>query len=393
MSRKIRKFCGSPDFSDKKRFAMKLGNIKINFWVVFFGAIIMFAISGLPFVSNAQDNSNSRPRQAAAKATPTPTPPVITPSNPPQTTPKTSPTPPPVEEDPGDLVIESNIVSLNVRVVDRNGRPLGDVRPEEFKVFEDGVAQKVETVIKEEVPVNYGMLIDNSGSLRSQLEKVIEAGKILVDANKPEDEAFIIRFVSSDKIEEKQDWTKDKTALKETLDELYIEGGSTAIIDAVMLAADKAAEYEKSAKREDRKRRALILVTDGEDRASYYKEEQLFAKLREADVQIYTIGFVNELGTDKSLFGKSDKGKATSLLERMAKETGGKSYFPNSVGELAQIARDINNELRMQYILSYQPTNEKRDGSYRAIRVQIADDAKRGKRIALTRAGYTAAKN
>ena len=372
---------------------MKLGNIKINFWVVFFGAIIMFAISGLPFVSNAQDNSNSRPRQAAAKATPTPTPPVITPSNPPQTTPKTSPTPPPIEEEKDPLVIESNIVSLNVRVVDRNGRPLGDVRPEEFKVFEDGVVQKVETVIKEEVPVNYGMLIDNSGSLRSQLEKVIEAGKILVDANKPEDEAFIIRFVSSDKIEEKQDWTKDKTALKETLDELYIEGGSTAIIDAVMLAADKAAEYEKSAKREDRKRRALILVTDGEDRASYYKEEQLFAKLREADVQIYTIGFVNELGTDKSLFGKSDKGKATSLLERMAKETGGKSYFPNSVSELAQIARDINNELRMQYILSYQPTNEKRDGSYRAIRVQIADDAKRGKRIALTRAGYTAAKN
>lgn len=393
MSRKIRKFCGSPDFSDKKRFTMKLGNTKINFWVVFFGAIIMFAIFGLPFVSNAQDNSNSRPRQAAAKATPTPTPPVVPPSNLPQTAPKTSPTPPPVEEDPGDLVIESNIVSLNVRVVDRNGRPLGDVRPEEFKVFEDGVAQKVETVIKEEVPVNYGMLIDNSGSLRSQLEKVIEAGKILVDANKPEDEAFIIRFVSSDKIEEKQDWTKDKTALKETLDELYIEGGSTAIIDAVMLAADKAAEYEKSAKREDRKRRALILVTDGEDRASYYKEEQLFAKLREADVQIYTIGFVNELGTDKSLFGKSDKGKATSLLERMAKETGGKSYFPNSVSELAQIARDINNELRMQYILSYQPTNEKRDGSYRAIRVQIADDAKRGKRIALTRAGYTAAKN
>ena len=372
---------------------MKLGNKKVNFWVGFIGAIAMTAIFGLPFVSNAQDNS--RPRQAApTKATPTPTPPVVPPSNLPNTTPKTSPTPPPVDEDDGkDIIIESNIVSLNVRVVDRNGRPLGDVRPEEFKVFEDGVAQKLDTVIKEEVPVNYGMLIDNSGSLRSQLEKVIEAGKILVDANKPEDEAFVIRFVSSDKIEEKQDWTKDKTALKETLDELYIEGGSTAIIDAVMLGADKAAEYEKSARREDRKRRALIVVTDGEDRASYYKEEQLFAKLREADVQIYTIGFVNELGTEKSLFGKSDQGKAKALLERMAKETGGKAYFPASLNELSQIARDINNELRMQYILSYQPTNEKRDGSYRAIKVQVADDTKRGKRIALTRAGYTAAKN
>lgn len=366
---------------------MKLGNTKVNFWVVFFGAILNLAALGLPFVSNAQDNS--RPRQAAPKPTPTPTPPVVPPSNLPQT----SPTPPPPEVDETPLVIESNIVSLNVRVVDRNGRPLGDVRPEEFKVFEDGVQQKIETVIREEVPVNYGMLIDNSGSLRSQLEKVIEAGKILIDANRPEDEAFIIRFVSSDKIEEKQDWTKNKNLLKEMLDELYIEGGSTAIIDAVMLAADKAAEYEKSSRPEDRKRRALILVTDGEDRASYYKEEQLFAKLREADVQIYTIGFVNELGTEKSLFGKSDKGKAVGLLERMAKETGGKAYFPASVSELAQIARDINNELRMQYILSYEPSNEKRDGTYRTIRVQIADDAKRGKRIALTRAGYTAAKN
>lgn len=372
---------------------MKLRNKNVNLWIGFLGAVVMFAAFGLPFASKAQDSNNSRPRQATARPTATPTPPVIQPSNPQPASAKPSPTPPPDDEDGGPIIIESNIVSLNVRVVDRNGRPVGDIRPEEFKVFEDGVAQKVETVSREEVPVNYGLMIDNSGSLRSQLEKVIEAGKILVDANKPDDETFIIRFVSSDKIEEKQDWTKDKNLLKETLDELYVEGGSTAIIDAVLLGADKAAEYEKSARPEDRKRRALILVTDGEDRASYYKEEQLFARLREADVQIYTIGFVNELGTDKSLFGKSDKGKATALLERMAKETGGKSYFPASVSELPQIARDINNELRTQYILSYQPTNEKRDGTYRAIRVQVADDAKRGKRIALARAGYTAAKN
>ena len=202
----------------------------------------------------------------------------------------------------------------------------------------------------------------------------------------------MIRFVSSDKITVEQDFTNDKNLLNESLDELYVEGGATAVIDAVMLGAEKASEYEKSVRPEDRKRRALIVVTDGEDRNSYYKEEQLFAKLREADVQIYTIGFVNELGTEKSLFGKSDKGKAVSLLERMAKETGGKAYFPASISELSQIARDITNELRTQYVISYQPTNEKRDGTFRSIRVQIADDQKRSKRIALTRAGYTAQK-
>ena len=371
---------------------MKLRNKNVNFWIGFSGALVMCAAFGLPFVSKAQDQNNSRPRQAATRATPTPTPPILQPSNQPPAAPKTSPTPPPDDEDGGPIIIESNIVSLNVRVVDRNGRPVGDIRPEEFKVFEDGVAQKVETVSREEVPVNYGLMIDNSGSLRSQLEKVIEAGKILVNANKPEDETFLIRFVSSDKITVEQDFTNDKNLLNESLDELYVEGGATAVIDAVMLGAEKASEYEKSVRPEDRKRRALIVVTDGEDRNSYYKEEQLFAKLREADVQIYTIGFVNELGTEKSLFGKSDKGKAVSLLERMAKETGGKAYFPASISELSQIARDITNELRTQYVISYQPTNEKRDGTFRSIRVQIADDQKRSKRIALTRAGYTAQK-
>lgn len=373
-------------FQDKKYFAMKLGKTNVTLWFGFLGAVLMLlAFFSLPFASNAQD---SRPRQAV-KATPTPTPPVVPTAN----LPTPSPTPKPTPEEDEIITINQDLVPLNVRVVDRNGRPLGDVRPEEFKVYEDGVLQKINNVTKEEVPVNYGLMIDNSGSLRPQLEKVIEAGKILVDANKPEDETFIIRFVSSDKIEEKQDWTNNKNSLKETLDELFIEGGSTAIIDAVMLGVDKAVEYEKSARAEDRKRRALILVTDGEDRASYFKEEQLFAKLREADVQIYTIGFVNELGTEKSLFGKSDRGKAVNLLERLAKETGGKSYFPSSVSELPQIARDITNELRTQYILSYEPTNDKKDGTFRAIRVQINDDPKRGKRIALTRAGYTAAKN
>ncbi|HZH34615.1 MAG TPA: VWA domain-containing protein [Pyrinomonadaceae bacterium] len=374
---------------------MKFDGFNYRFSLGFLGAVLLFAAFGLPFFSQAQtqQNQNARPRQAAA---PTPTPSV-------RQTPPTMSTPVPqpspkkeeevVDETDGVLRADTELVSLSVRVVDRNGRVQGDVKPEEFKVFENGALQKLDFVSKEEVPVNYGLLIDNSGSLRSQLEKVIEAGKILVNANKPEDETFIIRFVSSDKVELKQDFTADKNLLNETLDELYVEGGQTAVIDAVMLGAEKASEYEKSRNPEERKRRALILVTDGEDRASFYKEEQLFARLREADVQIYVIGFVNELETEKGLFGKSGRGKAVAFLERMAKETGGKTYFPNAVSELPQIARDINNEIRTQYILSYAPTNDKRDGSYRAVRVQVADDSKRGKRIALTRAGYTARKD
>ena len=92
---------------------------------------------------------------------------------------------------------------------------------------------------KSEVPTNYSLVIDNSGSLRLQLEKVIEAGKIIIDTNRPDDETSIIRFVSSDKIEIQQDFTPNKNDLFDALDNLYIEGGQTAIIDAVYLAAEK----------------------------------------------------------------------------------------------------------------------------------------------------------
>jgi len=370
---------------------MRVFDFNKRFWFGFGGAFLFVAVALFaPFLTGAQttktaaQSSGQRPRQ-------TPTPPVLL-----RQTPAATPTPATggeVIEDDGETIrIDNQLVNLSVRVIDRNSKVQGDIRPEEFKVFEDGVEQKIQFVSREQVPVNYGLVVDNSGSLRSQLEKVIEAGKTIVGANKDGDETFIIRFVSSDKIEISQDFTNDKNALNDALDEFHVDGGSTAIIDAVMLASEKTAEYEKSLKPDDRKRRALILVTDGEDRASYYKEEQLFAQLREADVQIYTIGFVKELDTEKSLFGKSDKQKAVNLLERMAKETGGKAYFPDSTADLAQIARDITNELRTQYIVSYVPTNDKNDGTYRTIKVQIADDTKRGKRIPLTRSGRTAAK-
>ncbi|MEO8042198.1 MAG: VWA domain-containing protein, partial [Acidobacteriota bacterium] len=170
---------------------------------------------------------------------------------------KTTPTPTPIpaptirEEDIVEKV-ETELVNLSVRVVDRNNRPINNIPESEFKIFEDNVPQKIEFFSKSEVPTNYSLVIDNSGSLRSQIEEVIEAGKILVASNKPEDETSIIRFVSSDKVTIEQDFTSSKTYLNDALDGLYIEGGQTAIIDAVYLAASKVTEYEKASNKVDR---------------------------------------------------------------------------------------------------------------------------------------------
>jgi Ca-activated chloride channel family protein len=397
-------------------------------------AAVLPPARGQQQTASAQTAGGGRPRRAvttthAAPAQPTPTPrtsvtttptttsvkPAPTPAPSPaagqqgapgaagprlQTTPgykegevTTTPTPDPAgqEVDEDELVrVDTSEIKLNVRVVDRLNRPVNDVRREDFRVFEDGVAQTIESFTKEEVPVSYGIVIDNSGSLRNQINQVIEASKTIVNSNRAGDETFLVRFVSSDEIKIMQDWTTSKTDLGDSLDQLYVEGGQTAILDAVYLSAEHAAAHKKGNELEDKRRRALILVTDGEDRNSFYKQEQLFDRLREEDVQIYVIGFVNELDREGGFIRKSQRERAVKLLDRLAKETGGRAFYPTSLSELPQIAEDITRDLRTQYVISYNPTNKARNGSFRAVRVAVADAAGRDKRIAITRAGYTA---
>jgi Ca-activated chloride channel family protein len=288
------------------------------------------------------------------------------------------------------IKVDTSLINLNVRVIDRFNRPISDVRQDEFRVLENGVPQKIEYFTKEEVPVQYGLVVDNSGSLRGQISQVIDAGKTIINSNKPGDETFVVRFIDSSKIELKQDFTADQNALFDALDEMYIEGGATAVIDAVYLAAERAAEYKKGNDLNDRRRRALILVTDGEERNSQYKQDQLFARLREEDVQIFVIGFVNELESERGFIRKSKRDKAVELLDRLAKETGGRAFYPTSLKELPDIAKEITRDMRTQYVISYNPTNKARDGSFRAIRVAVADAPGKEKRIAVTRSGYNA---
>lgn len=368
---------------------------------VWFSALATLAVIVVG-ITSAQD----RPRTAnpaTASATPTPTPAQTGPGSriapqlgapppPPILRPKPTPTPDAstAEIDEGStLRINADLVTLNVRVIDRNNRPINGIRQDEFKVFEDGVQQPIFSFTQEEVPVIYGMAVDTSGSLRPAFDQVISAAKTIIESNKPGDETFLERFISSDKIETVQDFTSSKEALMDGLDTLYIEGGQTAVIDGVYLAAEHVAQYKKSGD-DDRRRRALIVVTDGEDRASYYSQEVLFRQLREQDVQIYVIGFVNELEAERGLIRKSPRGKAVDLINKLASETGGRAFFPNSISELPGIANEIVRDLRTQYVISYDPTNKTHDGTYRSIKVVVNQPTSAEKRIALTRSGRTA---
>lgn len=317
--------------------------------------------------------------------------PAVNPSGETNASPSPAPTPEPVVEDEGVLRVDTEEVNLNVRVVDGKNRSVSDLDLSRFNVYEDGVLQPLTSLTTAEVPIINALVIDNSRSLRTQLGKVIDAGKIIVSTNRPADESLIVRFVSRDKIEVVQDFTINKNSLNNALDNLFVEGGQTAIIDAVYRAAKKVDDYQKSQKKEDVKLRALILVSDGDDRSSSLGEKQLFDLLRQSQVQIYAVGFVSDLSREPDANGVSRQEKAKSFLTRLAQETGGKVFFPSSIDELPQIASEISGEMRTQYLISYSPTNDVRDGSFRRIRVEVTDGANKEKRTAITRAGRTSA--
>ncbi|MGI9106083.1 MAG: VWA domain-containing protein [Pyrinomonadaceae bacterium] len=380
-------------------------NRRAKLWL----SVALIAIVAATFArltTHAQNQTDdARPRRATTQqqqqqqsqqpqprpANPTPAPPVLQQTTPPASTPSPTPAEQGEEIDPDEVVkVDTSLVNLNVRVIDRANRPVNDVRQDDFKVFEDGVPQQIFSFTRAEVPISYGLLVDNSGSMRTQLEKVIDSTRTIIEQNKPGDETFLLRFVDSDEIKILQDFTANKDDLFDALDDMHTEAGQTAVIDAVYLGAEHVGQYKKGDALNDKRRRALILVTDGEDRTSFYDQKDLFDLLRENDVQIYVIGFVNELDSNGGIIRKSSKDRAVNLINKFATETGGRAFFPASLAELPNIAQEITKDLRTQYVVSYSPTNKRRDGTFRKLNVRIEETGKRDKRIAITRSGYTA---
>lgn len=273
---------------------------------------------------------------------------------------------------------QNQMVLLHVRVTDPTGRAVADVPESAFHVTEDGLPQKISLFINKELPLVYGLAIDSSGSMRSQFEQVVRAAQKIIESNNPTDQAFIIRFISSDKIEVVQEPISEKRFLLRGLETLYVEGGASAVIDAVYLSAEKAIKTKTG---DELRRRIVILVTDGEDRASYYDEQKLFQFLGATDVQIFTIGLTKELKSGV-------REKAVDLLKKLAAETGGKTYFPSSRADLERIATELINDIRTQYVIGYESSGGDAKKDFHKVEVTIDENANQEKRVAITRVGY-----
>jgi Ca-activated chloride channel family protein len=259
---------------------------------------------------------------------------------------------------------------------------LSDVRREDVRVAENGVAQTITHFAAEESAVSYGLIVDTTGSMRPLLDEVVKTARAIVNANRAGDKTFVMHYVDADTIEFDTGLTSDRDALLAALDDLYIQGGLTATLDAL----HRALEFSTRPRPNDAdkaQRLALVLITDGEDRGSRQSNpETLLARLRETKAQVFVVGLTR---LSKEV---RDRDKAVQLLNRIAQETGGRAFFPRTEAELPDVIKELTHDLRTQYVIGYTPTNAARDGSFRKIQVTLAPG--KSKRAAITRSGYNA---
>jgi Ca-activated chloride channel family protein len=295
------------------------------------------------------------------------------------------PGPPPPPPPPGattnsgkqgaGIKVDVNLVVLHTSVLDDRGRFADGLKQENFRVFEDKVEQKLSVFKREDVPVSMGLVIDNSGSMREKRPRVNEAALTLVQASNPRDEAFVVNFNDDFYLDLDKDFTSSIPELKEALERIDSRG-STALRDAIIGSLDHLKKGTKDKK-------VLLVVTDGEDNASHNSLEKTLREIQKTDTVIYTIGLL-------SSEGKKEAKRAKKVLQEIAAASGGVAYFPESVDDVHSICEQVAHDIRNQYILAYYPTNTRRDGSFRAVNVDVIPPRGRGKLVARTRNGYYA---
>jgi Ca-activated chloride channel homolog len=253
------------------------------------------------------------------------------------------------------IKVDVDLVLVNATVSEPRGRMVTGLRQENFRIWEDKVEQKVEYFSSEDGPMSIGLIFDATGSMEDKISRARDAAVSFLKTGNPEDEFFLVTFSQSPQLVE--GFTTDISRLQNHM--IFTPAkGLTPLFDAVYLGL----ETMKSARN---KRKALLLITDGEDNHSRYSFWDIKEFVKEQDVQIFVIGIINSSGE----LAQGQDGRA--VIEDLAQISGGQAFFPDSVDELEDICNKIAIELRNQYVLGYHSTNAAKDGKWRKIRLKI----------------------
>ena len=259
------------------------------------------------------------------------------------------------------LSIEVNLVNIPFTVADRKGKFVTNLKKEDFKVFEDERSQTITNFSSEtNSPLTIALLVDTSGSIRDKLrfeeEAAIEFFYSTLQRGK--DKACVISFDSG--VDLLQDFTDDPEKLANKIRTIRA-GGGTSLYDSIYLAVTKQLAGQNG-------RLIVILITDGDDNSSRVSLTETLEAAQKNLVTIYAIST-----NSAAYFGSKEQERGDKTLKKLADETGGKAFFPLKIQDLASSFLDIHDELRSQYQIGYRPINAKQDGTFRRIRVDVAD--------------------
>jgi len=298
-----------------------------------------------------------------------------------------NPQTPPVEKKGREYTInvDVNLVVLHATVIDKKGRVVNDLKSEDFRVYEDGTLQKLSVFSHADIPVTMGIVIDDSGSMREKRQAVNAAALTFVKTSNPQDQAFVVNFNDVYYLDTPGDFASNIEDLKSALDKIDSRGG-TALYDAVYASLDHV-------KLGNRDKKTLLVITDGEDNASRYTFDELLRYAQKSDAVIYTIGLLGseEAGGLFKIHGGSAH-RAAKILEKLAEVSGGEAYFPRSLDEVQSTCEQIAHDIRNQYTLAYYPSNARKDGTFRNVRVDAFSNGNHAKLAVRTKPGYYAPK-
>jgi len=252
-----------------------------------------------------------------------------------------------------------DLISLNVTVTDTRNRFITDLLQEEFSVFEDGISQEVSVFSREDLPIRMVLLIDASASMNEKMAFAQEAAVNFVGEMKDDDLTEVVDFGSRAHV--LQPFTADVAKLNRAI-RMTQAGGTTSLYNALYIALKNL-----SRRRQDIRRQAIIVLSDGEDTSSLVTFDQVMELAKDTDVTIYTISLRKSGGRRSRAFSRAEH-----VLKKLAEETGGQWFFPGQLQELDSVYARIATELKSQYNIGYVSNNPKRDGSWRRVVVQTS---------------------
>jgi Ca-activated chloride channel family protein len=256
------------------------------------------------------------------------------------------------------------IINLNLSVTDAGNNFVTDLGQPDFAVFEDGIRQELSLFTHENLPISMVLMIDTSASMEEKLPTAQAAAIRFTKTLRPQDSAQIVQF--NDRATTLQAFTNEISLLEAAVRKTEASG-PTALHNALYIALKDLTKEKKAA---ELRRRAIILLSDGEDTASLVTDEQVLDLAKKSEINIYAISLRTSRASDRQRQAFS---QAEYLVNALTRETGGRAYFPSSIGELDSVYDRIAEELRTLYSIGYVSANVRRDGKWRRIVVRVPD--------------------